>query len=875
MPPPRIDAAALLAAIVASTEDAIVSKDLNGIITSWNRGAERIFGYSADDIVGQSIRLIIPAERQSEEDEILAKIRRGETVEHFETIRRRKDGTLVPISLTVSPVRLESGEIVGVSKIARDISEPWRAAAALAEAVAAEADLQGRLLSLVGASGSLLGSPRVSDVVPATLRLAGELLPADGHAVWRFNAIERRWRIVAYSGVSSEFASSIIATYQDQPASVLPFGDPLIAEDVKAMPMLAERHSAYEREGICSVLAVPLAIRGEASGTLVFYYRKPHRFSGVETQTARALGNFAAGAMTTAELYDEQQRGHELAIFLAQAGAALGSSLDYAATLRTVAEMAVPRISDWCAVDLVNEDGGIDRLALAHIDPAKVELALSFQEQYPEDPESLYSVAHVIRTGKPVIVEQLTDDMLVASARSDAHLRDLRQLNITSFMIVPLVARGRRLGALTFVSADSHRSYTAADLRFAEDVASRAAMAVDNALAYDEARRANRLKDDFLATLSHELRTPLNAILGYARMLRTGMMAGEKQSRALQILERSAAALTQIVEDVLDVSRITSGKIRLNLQMVELPIVVSDAVATVLPAAEAKGIVLTTSIDPLVGVVRGDADRLQQVVWNLVSNAVKFTPNGGRVEVRANTADNQVQIVVSDSGIGFAPEFASHLFERFRQADSGFAREHGGLGLGLAIARHIVEMHGGTIEAASEGRDKGATFLVTLPLSGTLQEVSSMGRPVHRHPHTFDATALAGLDAVRVLAVDDDPDALALVREILEAAGARVITAGSGEAALDSLERMRPDALIADLGMPGIDGFELIARIRRSANARVRSVPAIAVTAYARSEDRTRALRQGFQMHLAKPIDPAELVAAITSLKRQSNTTAS
>jgi len=273
--------------------------------------------------------------------------------------------------------------------------------------------------------------------------------------------------------------------------------------------------------------------------------------------------------------------------------------------------------------------------------------------------------------------------------------------------------------------------------------------------------------------------------------------------------------------------------------------------------------------------VRGDADRLQQVVWNLVSNAVKFTPNGGRVEVRANTADNQAQIVVSDSGIGFAPEFSSRLFGRFRQADSGFAREHGGLGLGRAIARHIVEMHGGTIEAASEGRDKGATFRVTLPLAGILQEDASMGRPVRRHPHSFDAAALAGLDAVHVLAVDDDPDALALVREILEAAGARVITAGSGEAALDSLERMRPDALIADLGMPGIDGFELIARIRRSANAGVRSVPAIAVTAYARSEDRTRALRQGFQMHLAKPIDAAELVAAITSLRRQSNPTAS
>src|SRR5438034_80645 len=277
------------------------------------------------------------------------------------------------------------------------------------------------------------------------------------------------------------------------------------------------------------------------------------------------------------------------------------------------------------------------------------------------------------------MLEQLTDDVIVASTRTDNQLRNPRALQISSFMIVPLLAHGRTLGALSFVAAESGRRYGAGDLRVAEDIAWRAALAVDNARAFEEAQRANRVKDSFLATLSHELRTPLNAILGYARMLRSGMLDGEKQARALEIVERSGASLAQIVEDVLDVSRIVTGKLRLNIQPVEVPVVVTDAVATVLPAAEAKEITVRTSIDPMVGMLSVDADRLQQVVWNLVSNAVKFTPRGGRVEVRVDRADNDVQIVVSDTGRGFASDFAPRLFDPFSQADSGFWREHGGL----------------------------------------------------------------------------------------------------------------------------------------------------------------------------------------------------
>src|SRR5205823_1760931 len=278
------------------------------------------------------------------------------------------------------------------------------------------------------------------------------------------------------------------------------------------------------------------------------------------------------------------------------------------------------------------------------------------------------------------------------------------------YLCVPMIAAGRTIGALTLASSESGRRYTNDDVRFAEDVASRVAMAVENALAYADVRRANRLKDEFLATLSHELRTPLNAILGYARMLRAGMLTPDKYQRTFETIERNTFALTQMVEDILDVSRVVSGKMRLNMQPVELPIVLHEAVATIMPAAEAKHIRLETTMDPQIGPVSGDPDRLRQVVWNLLSNAVKFTPKHGRIQLRLERVNSSVEIVVSDTGIGIAPDFLPHIFEQFRQADSGSARQHGGLGLGLAIVRNLVELHGGTVYAASGGEEKGATI---------------------------------------------------------------------------------------------------------------------------------------------------------------------
>jgi PAS domain S-box-containing protein len=405
--------------------------------------------------------------------------------------------------------------------------------------------------------------------------------------------------------------------------------------------------------------------------------------------------------------------------------------------------------------------------------------------------------------------------------------------------------------------------------KIARDITERVRLADENAKLYDIAREANRMKDEFLAVLSHELRTPLNAIVGYSRLLRGGVLSEEKAARGLETLERNATWLSQIIDDVLDVSRIVSGKLRLDVQSVELPIIVDNAVATVHPAADAKNVRIQTTIDSNVGPVSGDPDRLQQVVWNLVSNAVKFTPRDGRVQVRLERVNSHIEVTVSDTGAGISPDFLPYVFDRFRQANTGTTRSTGGLGLGLAIVRHIVEMHGGTVEATSAGEGKGATFTVRLPLMFVHPHPAETARVHPRMERVAPLTNLGDLQGLRVVAVDDDQDALTLLRVVLESAGAQVSTVSSPFDALSRIEQIKPQVVVLDLGMPDMDGFEVISRIRASADPAVRDVPAAALTAFARSEDRTKALRSGFEMHLAKPIDPGELVASIATLVRR------
>ena len=630
-----------LAAIVASSDDAIISKTLDGTVTTWNAAAERLFGYKASEIVGRSIRVIVPRDRQTEEDHVLSAVSRGETIDHFETVRQRKDGALVPISLTVSPIRDASGGIVGASKIARDLSRTERI----------QADAR-RLAAIVDSSDDAIVGKDLNSIVTS------------------WNAAAERM-----------------------------FG-----------------YSENEMIGRSVRLVIP-EDRQDEEDDVLRRIRLGQRIDHYETVRRRKDGSFFPVSLTISPVYNE----------------------------------------------------------------------------------------HGVVIGASKIARDVTE-----RTRADQERRRLLEM----------------------------------------------------------ARTANRLKDEFLATLSHELRTPLNAIAGYARMMQTGLLRGDKQGRAIDTIVRNASSLTQMIEDVLDVSRIVSGKVRLDVRAVEMSQIVREAVQTAQPAADAKGVRIDVTVDLRGTLVSGDSDRLRQVLWNLCSNAVKFSNSGGRVQVRLERANDHVVLTVSDNGIGIAPEFLPQLFERFSQADAGPSRLHGGLGLGLAISRHLVELQGGRISAHSDGPGRGSTFRVELPVRSAHAKLVEESREC---PSTIVRTGLPAvpdLSGVHILVVDDDQDALALSREILEATGAAVTTADSGPEALEKLRRGRVHVLITDLAMPGMDGFELIERVRSSADVSVREIPAAALTAFARSEDRVRALQSGFEVHLSKPIDPAELMAAAATLAR-------
>jgi signal transduction histidine kinase/ActR/RegA family two-component response regulator len=439
-----------------------------------------------------------------------------------------------------------------------------------------------------------------------------------------------------------------------------------------------------------------------------------------------------------------------------------------------------------------------------------------------------------------------------------------REAGLASAMTVPLVARGRTLGALTFATAESGRHYGPDDLAVAEELARRAGLAVETARLYREAQVANRLKDEFLAIVSHELRTPLNAIMGWASLLRTGRLDQAKSEQALDTIERNVKTQAQIVADLLDVSRIITGKLALDLQPVDLVPVVEAALDVLRPAAAGKQVALDVRLEPL-DAVSGDPQRLQQVIWNLLSNSVKFTPPGGRVEVTLARAGGAARIQVRDTGQGIPRDFLPHVFDRFRQADASTTRRHGGLGLGLAIVRHLVELHGGLVEAESDGEGRGAMFTVTLPLR-PLQMPLQL--PRGDTDPGLDAGELAVLRGLHVLVVDDEPDTRAVAAAVLERCGCRVSLADGAAPAFALFERDRPDVLLVDLAMPGEDGYSLLRRVRERALDEGGQVPAAALTAHASTEDRARALAAGFQMHLAKPVAAGTLAWATARLGR-------
>jgi PAS domain S-box-containing protein len=496
-----------------------------------------------------------------------------------------------------------------------------------------------------------------------------------------------------------------------------------------------------------------------------------------------------------------------------------------------------------------------ERLTEIHGRSVEEHLGRTMREVLPEVADTLEPFfRRVIETGEPALnVEQ-----------SVAPASELGAVRHFIFNFYPIKnGGGRVLGVNVVVMEITHRKQIEEELEH---------LLRQEKAAREEAEAANRMKDEFLATISHELRTPLTSILGWARMLTVCELNAPQARHAIEVIAQSAQSQTRLIEDILDTSRIITGCLTLDVRPVAIDNIFHAAVDVIRPSAEAKGISLSEVVEAPDGVVLGDASRLQQAFCNLLSNAVKFTNEGGRIEARLGCDEGQIEITVTDTGIGIDPRFLHYVFDRFRQADASSTREYGGLGIGLAIARHVVEMHGGSVSASSPGKGHGATFKIKLPPISASRLTRPEGPRAGAPPPSIELKVSENghrLDGVRVLLVEDDPVTLDMLKFILERSGAEVITANSADEALDALERFRPDTLVSDIAMPDRDGCDLIREVRSREPERGGKIPAVAVTAYARAEDRVRVLAAGFQMHIPKPIDPDELIAVVASLKTQ------
>ena len=1034
----KSDATAQLAALVASADDAIVSKDLNGIITSWNGAAERMFGHTAAEAVGRPITIIIPPERLHEEVDILRRLRRGETIRHFETERIRKDGQTVSISLAVSPMRDRSGRIIGASKIARDITDRRRSEQALHDAMRRLSALY-RLADEVGRAKEFdsICESAVETIIAVGADRAGILLfddegvmrfraernlsaeyraAVDGHSPWSRDTshpqavviedvltdptIGLLREVVAREGiralafiplVSHERLLGKFMVYYDTPhifsaeemrlaqsiAQHVAFGLARVQadasiEDLLGREMIARREAEIARRaaedrgmvaeqlarlaqamtetldvatvgqrvvsaalamfhvraatlrlatpdgslvgvafggaladafsaghviprgpaslsglamiegrpvwtdnsfvdprldmpedvrrglmatGDAAVLAAPLRNGADIFGALSIADRLGRRFTSADAETLQGFADQAALAIVNARLYEEARRRQREAELVAELTQRINASLDLDTTLDRLVHGA-RELCDGDLAKIVVRDGASGRMLLRH--QVGADLQVPPERRVVEPGHGTGGI--VLVTGTPFRTDNYASDPRITD-----HYMAVRDADGTvAQVVVPIVGDGGIAGLL-YVDRRTRRPFTDADEAVLVRLADHAATALRNSqlfaaeqAARAEADAANRAKDRFLAVLSHELRTPLNAILGWVRLLRAGTLDEPQRARALDIIARNSHLQAQLVGDLLDISRIAAGKMEIEWAPVDLLLVVRQAVEALLRDAEAKRLVLVTELDDRAGEVRGDALRLEQVVSNLLLNAIKFTPEGGRVEVRLLRHDTSARLVVSDTGEGIEPALLEQIFDPFEQGDASTTRTHQGLGLGLAIVRQLVELHGGTIRADSRGKGHGATFTVDLPVLA----VRLGGDAAHGATQAASASTPT-LRKGRVLIVDDHPDARELIALVLRAQGASVHVAATATEALDILRVEEIDLLVSDISMPGNDGFDLIRNVRALPGAGGRAVHAVAVTAYAGHEMRERALAAGFDAHATKPLDPEHLVKVL------------
>lgn len=581
-----------------------------------------------------------------------------------------------------------------------------------------------------------------------------------------------------------------------------------------------------------------------------FRRRNGEQFDALVHVSPLQLKSESSGFLASVYDITERKNAERTSRFLAEAGEILSRSLDYDMTLEAITTLAVPRVADWIFIDLVDSNGSSQRVAVGHADPAAAPLAARLRRTV-RPRQSPFRIVETFAAGTTTLNNDVTPDDLKAAYIDEDHRDALSSLSARSFVSVPMTSGGKRIGVITFLRTGERGPFHGSEVGAAEELTRRAALAIDKARLYGEAQEANRAKDEFLANLSHELRTPMTAIIGWAHLLQIGGLAASDVDVGLATIRQSAEAQARLIDDLLDVSRIVTGKLHLNMGEVALRDVVGTALATIRPAAEARRQRLEVLLPDDDLRVAGDAARLQQVFWNLLSNAVKFTPSGGAIAVEMARHAGAVKVSVQDTGEGIAPDLLPLVFERFRQVTSS-ARRRSGLGLGLAIARELVDLHGGSITAESAGANRGAKFTVTLPLHVDRGEAP---RPAVVADHRRFR-----LRARRVLLVEDDETTRKLLDTLLRSLGAEVMTSSSAAEARDAISSFRPDILISDIGLPGEDGVSLLRSLRMPEQS---ELAAIAVTAFADQTSRDRVLAAGFDGFIAKPLDPLTLADEI------------
>ena len=835
------------------TDYAIFMLDVDGHVATWNLGAEKIKGYTADEVIGRHFSVFYtPQDIASGRPERLLERALVSGRAEDEAMRVRKDGSLFWANVVITALRDEHGTLRGFGKLTRDLTARR----------AAETNERELLREKTARTAA--------EAAERELRQSEE----------RYRALSRRLEIVlegVTDGITVQDRTGRLIFANSAAAHLCGFASAQELLSTPAEEIIARFEILNEWDQPFAPERLPgrRVLQGALSESALLHVRE--RETGRDFWSLVRAGSVSGSdgrpelAVNVWHDVSAEHREERRAKFLAEAAVALGGSLDHEAMLASLADVLVPGLADLCAIYLL-EGNDLRNVVTVQVDPERPAAAKEHLQNFSPNFGSIGGAWSVVRSGKAELHEQVTEAMLDAAARDPTERERLHLIAPRAAILAPLRSPSKVLGVIALLSAGSNRRYDQSHLALAVALGERTGASLENARLYraaqDSARAAeaaSRAKDEFLATVSHELRTPLNAIVGWATLLKA-RVTDPALVKPIEVIHRNAHAQVKIIDDILDVSRVITGKFRIDARPADLVVIARDALEVVRPSAFAKSIELEFAPEREFCLLVVDPERLQQVVWNLLSNAVKFTSSGGKVRLGMRQVGASVSLTVEDTGAGIDPEFLPFVFDRFSQADATITRRVGGLGLGLALVRHIVELHGGRVSAHSEGLGKGASFTITLPVRAVALGADPSSSRGGDGEAAQQALILRG---TKVLLVDDEPDARELVAVVLTSAGATVETAQSAAEGFTLLQQFRPDVLISDIGMPDEDGISFMRRLRALPGAEGGSVPAIALTAYTRKEDQMAARAVGYDVHVGKPVNPQELATTVARLVKQ------